>query len=201
MKRKGLLIATIFFFLIVNTSHFWESKIGIFLMLALPIIIAYFFVLLVLLLIQFYLVVVENLIDKQRIILIVVMIIVLITSRLSPNGVIFSAFESKDLLIAQYRGVASSTTTLKFKANHKFVERRIFFGIQDIFGEYIIKGDTIFFKNVSQEKNEEKFYEFAIIKRNDSNSNYLGEVIKYKNRTDTIGWGFDIIKNELINDK
>ena len=199
MKRKGLLIATIFFFLIVNTSYFWESRLGMFFIPIFLIIIIYFLVLAILLLRQFIFAFKEKFIDKQRIIVIAAMAFVLATSFLFPTGLInFSAFESEDLLIAQRKGVANCTLTLKLKANNKFVNTNICFGIYDRFGDYIIKEDTIFFKNVSQGRNEEKFHEFAIIESDSSNSDCLGGIIMYKNHSDTIGSPLRIIKNELV---
>ena len=199
MKRKGLLITTIFFFLIVNSSYFWESKLGIF---AIPVffsIIIYFFILSVLLLTHVFFAFKEKFIDKQRVIAIVIMTFVFATSLLFPKGLInFSIFESEDLLIAQREGVANCTTILKLKANKKFVERDICFGINDICGNYIIKNDTIFFKNASQGRNENEFYEFAVIKRRETNSNYWEEIIRYRNHSDTIGVELLITKNELI---
>ena len=127
------------------------------------------------------------------------MTFVLATSLLFPKGLInFSIFESEDLLIAQREGVANCTTTLKLKANKKFVERYICFGISDMCGNYIIKKDTIFFKNPSPGRNEHEFYEFAVIKRRETKSNYRGEIIRYRNHSDTIGVELLIIKNELI---
>ena len=202
MKRKRLLIATILFFLIVNASYFWEPKLGVFAILTLLIIIVCFFVLSVFLLRQIFFAFREKFIDKQRILVIVVMTFVLATSFLLPRGVIdFSAFESESLLVAQAEGGGNCTTTLRLRANNKFVERNVCFGIYDTFGEYFIKEDTIFFKNVSQGRNERKFYEFAIIKKSASNSDYLGEVIRYESLLDTTGRVLKIIKNEFANNE
>jgi hypothetical protein len=123
--------------------------------------------------------------------------IVLLLIGLKPFGLInFEKFESKDLLVAYSEGAANCSTRLKLKENGKFNERNVCFQITEICGEYVLKNDTIFFKNVNSEQNG-KYYEFAIIKKeNISNSNEI-TLVRYNNQNDTIGNRLWIEKYEL----
>lgn len=199
MKRKGLLIASIVFFLTVNTSYFWEPRLGLFAFPTFFILIGYFLTLSVLLLIQFFFAIKEKFIDKQRLVLIATMTFVLATSFLFPSGLInFSTFERDSLLIAQREGAANCMTTLKLKADNKFVERNVCFGVTETTGNYSLKNDTIFFEKVSLGRHENDFFEFAVIKKREhTNGNSWSEIVRYKNYSDTTGRALTITKNEL----
>ena len=89
-------------------------------------------------------------------------------------------------------------TTFKLKKDNKFVERSVCFGVTETKGNYQLKGDTIFFSNVSLGRGDKDYYEFAIIKKSDSqNKKTLGDLIRYKNHSDTTGHELWIIKNDL----
>jgi hypothetical protein len=199
MKRKGLLIATIVFFLTVNTSYFWETPLGVFAFPTFFILIAYFLTLLILLLRQFFLTFNEKFIHKERIVLIGSMTFVLTTSFLFPSGLInFSSFESENILIAQREGVANCMTTLKLKANQKFIVRNACFGVSETIGSYTLKYDTVFFDKIFLGRHQTGFYEFAVIKkRKTSTGKYWGDIVIYKNHLDTTGIELWITKNEL----
>jgi hypothetical protein len=199
MKRKGLLIATIVFFLTVNTSYFWEARLGLFAFPTFIILIGYFLTLAALFLIQLFLAIKEKFIDKQRLVLIGPMTFVLTTSFLFPNGLInFSTLESDNLLIAQREGAANCMTTLKLKANNKFVETNVCFGVTETTGNYSLKNDTVFFENVSLGRHEDDFFKFAVIKKRETSSDkYWGDIIRYKDHSDTTGIALWITKNEL----
>ena len=149
------------------------------------------------LLAQLYYGIKEDFKNIKRLFCIGIIFIVLLLTYLKPFGLInFEKFESKDLLIAYKEGVANCSTRLKLKENGKFNERNVCFEISEISGEYVLKNDTIFFKNINSEQNE-KYYEFAIIKKvNISNSNKI-KLIRYNNQNDTIGNILWIKKNEL----
>lgn len=199
MKHKRLLIATILFFLLINTTYFWEGKLGMFVMLTSLLLIVSFLVLTVLLFRQIYISIREKFIDKQRLIVIAILTLTLVLPIFYPGGLVnFEKFESESILIAQREGAANCLTTLKLKANKKFSERTVCFGITEITGTYKLKGDTIFFDYDSPNRQENESYKFAIIKNSDlNNKKHKGDLIRFKNNSDTTGIALWIIKNEL----
>lgn len=198
MKRKGLLIATIIFFLLVNTTYFWEGKMGIFAMLTFVFLIVYFLVLTVVLLGQLYHSIQEKFANKQRLGLIGLMTFVLLLTFLYPNGLInFEKLESDNLLVAQREGAANCMTTLKLKENKTFIERNVCFGVTETKGKYRLSNDTIYFENVSLGRHENEFYEFAVVVDKKQEGKYLGDLVRYKNHYDTTGIPLWITKNEL----
>lgn len=197
MKHKGLFIATILFFLLVNTAYYWEGNLGMIALLTLFLLILCFLILTFLLIKQIYLSRRENFKDKQRFILIGFMALLLALTFFFPTGLIsFEKFDSKSILIAQREGVANCMTTLKLKENKKFIERNVCFGMTETTGTYFIKGDTIFFENVSISKNENDYYKFAVIK-NSQNKMFKGDLVRYKDYSDTTGIALWIVKNDL----
>jgi hypothetical protein len=200
MKHKGLLITTILFFLLINTTYYWEGKLGAFAVLTTLLLIITFLVLTVLLFKQIYISIKEKFIDKQRLILIVILILTLGLTFFFPGGIInFEKFESNSILIAQREGVANCMTTLRLKANKKFNERNVCFGVNDITGTYYLKEDTIFFDYDSKNRQGKRYYKFAIIKNiGTNNTKHKGELVRYIDYSDTTGITLWIIKNELI---
>ena len=158
-----------------------------------------FLVLTVLLFRQIYISIKEKFVDKQRLIVIVILSVTLVLPIFFPGGLInFEKFESESILIAQREGSANCLTTLKLKANKKFNERTVCFGITEITGTYNIKGDTIFFVYDSPSRQENESYKFAIIKNSDpNNKKHKGDLVRFKNNSDTTGIALWIIKNEL----
>ncbi|MFT3911451.1 MAG: hypothetical protein QM737_18655 [Ferruginibacter sp.] len=197
--NKGLFIATIIFFLLVNTTYYWEGKLGLFAFPAFLFLVVVFFVLLIALLRQLFSSMKEKFGNRKRILLIFVLITVLTLSFFKPAGLIdFEKFEGNDILIAQREGAANCTTTFKLKENNKFTEKSICFGINEIKGNYKFRNDTIFFENVELDRGEEGFYKFAIIRPSKFNkdSNHF-DLVRYKNLNDTIGHELWITKNDL----
>ncbi|WP_422083283.1 hypothetical protein [Ulvibacterium sp.] len=198
MKRKGLFLATIVFFLAINTSYFWIGNLGIFAILIFGLVFILFFVLLAFLIGQMKSLVKGRHNDKQRIILVGTMVFVLVTSLLFPTGIInFEKFDSESLLIAQREGAANCMTTLKLKENNKFMERNVCFGISETKGDYRIVNDTIYFHNVSLGLHEKEFYEYAIIKKRKNSVSFIGEIVRYESLADTTGNALWIVKNKL----
>ena len=197
LKSKLLIATSLLFFLIVNTNYFWEAKLGRLSMLITFFLFSIYITFIFILLAQLYYGIKEDFKNIKRLFCIGIIFIVLLLTYLKPFGLInFEKFESKDLLIAYKEGVANCSTRLKLKENGKFNERNVCFEISEISGEYVLKNDTIFFKNINSEQNE-KYYEFAIIKKvNISNSNKI-KLIRYNNQNDTIGNILWIKKNEL----
>jgi len=199
MKHKRLLIATILFFILINTTYFWEGKLGMVAMLTSLLLIISFLVLTFLLFRQIYISIKEKFIDKQRLIVIAILTLTLVIPVFFPAGLInFEKFESESILIAQREGAANYLTTLKLKKNKKFNERTVCFGITEITGTYKLIGDTIFFDYDSPSRQQNKYYKFAIIKNVDSNNKkYKGDLVRFEDNSDTTGIALWIIKNEL----
>ena len=199
MKHKGLYIATIIFFLLVNTTYFWEGKMGMFAMFTFLLLILYFLVLTGFLIGQSFFAIRERLKNRNRLFLIGSMTIVLGLSFLYPGGLInFSRLERDSVFIAQREGAANCMTTLKLRDDKTFIERNVCFGVTETTGTYNIKGDTIFFEKVSLGRHESDSYKFAVIKNRETKSEkYLGDLVRYKDYSDTTGIALWIIKNEL----
>jgi hypothetical protein len=199
MKRKGLIIATAIFFLTVSTNYFWEGKLGLFTFPAFILLVVVYLVLAIGLLSQLFYAVKEKFVDRQRLFVIVLMALVLSLTSIFPGGIInFDTLEGKDLFIAQRGGAANCMTTFKLKEDNEFVERSVCFGVTETKGNYIIKGDTIFFSNVSLGRGDSDYYEFAVINKSDSQSSkILGNMLRFKNHSDTTGDELWIIKNDL----
>ena len=183
----------------MNTSYFWMGKLGL---LAIPFSIFLFLLyifLAVAFLYQIYWVINEKLQNRKRNVLVVVMGVALSLVFLWQGGIInFEQYEDKDLFIAEREGAANCYTTLKLKANNKFVEKNICFGVSETSGKYLIKGDSIFFSNIQLGRGENEYYQFAIIKQsNFQNKKVLGELKRFKNYSDTLPHELFITKNEI----
>lgn len=141
----------------------------------------------------------ERLKNRSRLFLIGSMTIVLGLSFLYPGGLInFSRLESDSIFIAQREGAANCMTTLKLRNDKTFIERNVCFGVSETTGTYNIKDDTIFFEKVSLGRHENDFYKFAVIKnRKTKSEKYLGDLVLYKDYSDTTGIALLMIKDEL----
>lgn len=199
MKNKGLFITTIIFFLLVNTTYYWEGKLGLFAIPAFVLLVAVYFGLGIALLRQIYFSVKEKFKQKYRLILIGLLTTVLLLTYFKPLGIIdFDRFEGTDVLIAEREGAANCLTTLKLKDDYTFRERIGCFGVSEIKGTFKVVNDTIYFDNIQLGRHEESFYKFAIIKPTKfDNSKILGDLIRYKDLTDTVGHFLWITKNDL----
>src|SRR4051812_30901123 len=137
MKNKGLIVTTIAFFLLINTSYYWKVELGIFAMPASLILLIIFMGLVVSLFWQFYLALLEKFKDKQRLLTLVILTLVLTLTLFKPFGFInFDKFEGNDILIAKREGAANCMTTFKLKENNKFSERIVCFGMSETSGNY-----------------------------------------------------------------
>jgi hypothetical protein len=199
MKNKVQVIATTAFFVIVNTTYYWEGKLGL---LAFPTFIFLFityFVLVIALIRQIYLTIKEKLYNKIRLITVGILSLMLILTFFKPYGLIdFEKYEGENLLVAGSEGAANCTTTLKLKDDFTFKERTVCFGITEIKGKFYLQNDTIYFNNVELGKNVNEFYKFAVItpsKFNTDGNHY--DLIRYNNITDTVGNKLLITKNVL----
>lgn len=202
VQYKRLIILSVVFFLLVQTSYFWELWLeGLSMFLGLLLIIVWmtlaglFFSHLVML-------IVEKFRNRQRLIVAAVLFVAVSTSFLKPAGLIdFDRLTGKDLFIATREGAANCQTILKLKDNNTFVERNVCWNISEIKGSYTIKGDTVFFTNVKPNRSNEKYYMYAtIIKKNKiEHGSYktVGDLVLYKDKKDTTGHILWITKNDF----
>jgi len=205
MKRYGLLITTMIFFLLVNTSYYWEGKLGFFAFPSFLILILIYFGLGISLIRQLYLTIKKKFDNKLRLFTIGLLIFVLIITFLRPNGLInFDKLEGGDILIAEREGAANCMTTLKLKDDFTFKERNVCFGTTETKGKYHIKDDTIYFDNVNIGRHIDEYYIFGVVKPSTFNKDGKHfDFVRYKGLTDTLGHELWITKNELdkLNDQ
>ena len=200
MKKYGLIISITILFLLINTSYYWDAHIGF---LVFPITIIMFFAFYVIgavLIFQIYRGFKKKITDKKMNISIVIVTIGLILIYLRPYGIIdYEKFEGENVLVAKREGSANCMKTLKLKSNNYFKERDVCFGIYEVTGEYLLKNDTIYFKNVEFSNNRSNdFYEFAVFRLTKYGKNGISkDLVRYKNKDDTIGHILSIVKNNL----
>jgi hypothetical protein len=200
LKNKGLIITTIIFFLLVNTTYYWEGKLGLY---AFPtfIFLAILFVgLIIALLRQIYFILKEKFTKRHRLYLVGLLTIVLSLTVYKPFGLVdFDNLEGGDLLIAEREGAANCMTTLKLKDDLTFRERNVCFGVGEIKGSYHLQNDTIYFDKVQFGRHENEFYEFAVVtpSKFDKDETHFN-LTRYKNMSDTVGHELWITKNELF---
>lgn len=199
MSSKSVVISGAILFVIVNTTYFWRATAGV---LSFPIFIFVelcAFILFIILIKQIFQLFREKFSNKQRIISSIFLAVVVLSTFYFPTGLInFEKFEAEDILIAQREGAANCMTTIKLKANKKFIERTICFGFEETKGEYYTIGDTIFFKKVKTCRSEEEYYQFALIKPSRFNKNGKRfDLVRFKGLNDTTGNELWITKNEL----
>ncbi|RXR31250.1 hypothetical protein EQG68_10205 [Flavobacterium piscinae] len=198
MKNKGLLLAIILYFLIVNTSYFWESHLGL---LAFP-----FYLILGVVYLGFifvfirniYFLIKENFSEKKRFITCGLLLLVLTLTFLKPKGIFdFERLESSNILEAQSEGAANCTTVIKLKKDYTFNKRSICFGVSKVKGNFIFQNDTIYFKNIQLGKLDTEFYSFAVIEPDEFNKMNKHFILKcFKNKTDSTGTKLNITKIE-----
>ena len=199
MKKYGLIIVTMVFFLIVNTSYFWEGSLGF---VAFP----FFFLLIliylalgILLIKHLFLAFKEKFNNKLRLLSSVFLLFVLTTTFLKPNGLIdFSKLEAYDVLVAEREGAANCLTTLKLKDDFFFFLRVVCFGVTETTGKYHIKNDTVYFDNVNKGRHYGEYYSFGIIRPSKfSKDGKRFDFVRYKSLSDTVGYEIWIVKNEM----
>jgi hypothetical protein len=185
----------------MNTSYLWESKLGLWAFPVFIFLFIFYIVLAITLIYQVYWIIKERFKNKKRNIIVVVMSCMLGIMFFWRNGIInFDKWEGNDLLIAVREGSANCTTTLKLKSNNKFIEKSICFGMSEVRGDYLLKGDSIFFSNVKLGRGESQYYEFAIIRPSEFQSQIIiGELKRFMNYNDTLPNDLSITKNELKN--
>ena len=195
LKNKGLPVFTIVFFLIVNTSYFWEGKLGVLALFVLPFLMIVFIILGIMLLFQLIDGVKERFADKSRNSVIAIVVVSLGLISLKPNGLInFDEFQGENVLFAQREGAANCMTTFRTKPDGHFRERTVCFGITEIRGKCQWKSDTLFFSNVSLPRGEQGYYQFALLQP--SKYGDKKALVRYKNRSDTVGHELWVVKHK-----
>jgi len=193
LKNKRLIITAILFFIIINTTYYWEGKLGLFAMLTLLISGITWMVLAFALVREVYFAFAKKTDIKHRLTNIIILFIVLFLTWLKPDGIIdFDKLSGNDVLITQREGGGNCKTILKLKDNYTFTERSICFGVSEVKGKYYLKNDTIYFENEEAGIFKSEFYEFAVVRTDKS----YQELILYTSRNDTIGLWLPVIKNE-----
>jgi hypothetical protein len=200
LKNKGLIISAIIFFLLVNTTYYWEGKLGLFAFPTFVLLLIVFIGLLISLLRQIYFSLTEKFANRQRLYLVGLLVIVLALTAYKPFGLVdFDKLEGGDLLVAEREGAANCMTTFKLKDDFTFRERNVCFGVGEIKGRYHFQNDTIYFDKVQLGRHENEFYEFAVVtpsKFNKDGKHF--DLTRFKNISDTVGHELWITKNELI---
>ena len=183
----------------VNTTYYWEGKLGLFAFPAFFLLVTVYVGLVIALFRQIYFLIKEKFENKQGIYKVVLLIVVLSLTFYKLVGIIdFDRLEGDDLLIAEREGSANCLTTLKLKDDFTFRERIGCFGVSETKGTFRVVEDTIYFDNIKPGRQEDDFYKFAVIKPSKfDNSKILGDLIRYNDLADTIGHGLWITKNEL----
>ncbi len=187
----------------INSTYYWEGKLGIFAFPAFSILVVVYFGLTIALVRQIYFTVKEKFTNKPRLLTIGLLTIVLALTFFKPFGLIdFDKLEGENILVAQREGAANCMTTLKLKNDFTFKERNVCFGVTEIIGTYKISNDTIYFESVKLGKQEDINYEFAIIEELEHYTENPLALKLYKDKNDTIGFNYFIEKNKLkINPK
>ncbi|MBN2612378.1 MAG: hypothetical protein JXB00_12540 [Bacteroidales bacterium] len=201
MKKKGLIIISIIFFLLVNTSYYWEGKLGLFTYPFFLLLVIIYLVLGIALIRQFYLSIKEKFGNKNRLLTIGFLLSVLIIIFFKPHGLInFDKLEGDDLLVAEREGAANCMITLKLKDDYTFKERRVCFGVTENTGEYHIQNDTIYFDNVNIGRHTDDYYDFGVVKPSKLNKDGKHfNMVRYKSLTDTLGQELFITKMSWVN--
>jgi hypothetical protein len=123
LKSKGIIITTIVFFLLVNTTYYWEGKLGLFAIPAFMLLAVAALGLAIVLVRQLYFSSKEKFKQKQRLLVIGLLVSVLLLTFFWPLGIIdFDKLAGKDKLVAEREGSANCMTTLKLKEDYTFRE-------------------------------------------------------------------------------
>lgn len=146
MKKYIISFFSIMLLLIVNTSYFWENFPGLFDMAVAFLTLIGFIILIIVFINQLIKGITEKFKNKIRVLNLLISSTVLALTYLHPFG--FINFEKiiygEDIYFTQYEGAASGTISLKLKKENKFIEKSVFWGVENHKGNYEIKKDTLF---------------------------------------------------------
>lgn len=201
MKNKRFVFIAIIFFLIINTTYYWQGKIGTWAFPLYMILLIVYFILTVGLISQIYISVREKFKNKSRLSAIVILTIVLVLILIKPFGIIdFDKFEGENISVAEREGSANCMTTVTLKNNLAFKQRGVCFGVTEINGRYYLQNDTIYFQNVELRGGENEYFKFAVIRTSKlEKDGKQSSLILFRNLKDTVGIKLGITKNEFYN--
>jgi hypothetical protein len=191
--KKFVIVYSIIFLVLVNTSFFWEQLSGLEFVIGILFLLT--FAGTFLLFAIFGLLSLFNKFKKKRFNFgFIVFGLLCLFVTYFPTG--FIDFEKhlhgKNMLSLSIEGAANCTTTIHLKSNNRFYRHNICFGNTKDRGDYKIENDTIWF-TYDYNKNIEVLNTFAVIERN---SNQL--IINYRRITnDTIVVPMKVYRNEL----
>lgn len=154
MRNKTILILSLIFFLLVNTTYYWDRLLpGLWDMIFSGLFLLIFITLLIVLIIQIIKLLRKRPIVRSRILNICVLAIIIILTIVFPRGIIdFDKLEGQNLILARYEGPGNCTSFLEIKENDRFHHLSICLGVDEHKGSYIICSDTILFNYDNKSK-------------------------------------------------
>lgn len=163
-KYRRQYLAASLFFLLLQTSYFWEKELGIFAMFSFLGMALAFLFFCGMLCWEALLVVRERGKDRQRLRFIGILLVMLSLTVWDPNGLVdYAKFEARTVLTAHAEGAADCSNTLVLRSDHTFIERIVCFGLSETRGTYFIKNDTLFFEDVKLGRHQTTYDAFAIL--------------------------------------
>ena len=175
--RKQVIFSLIILilFLTINTSYLWEDNSGIFAFVWGAFLMISFLIIGIIQLINIGIIILKKKFEIKRILLNILNIGLLTILFFNPNGIIKPKETREIFLEAFAEGAANCTTTLKLFKNNEFKELNICFGITSAKGTYRIENDTVFFDTKIIPKHSDKYFDFAVIKKTEKES----EIIRF----------------------
>lgn len=197
MKPKTILILAVIFFLLLNTARLWEVYLGVYGMLSMLVLVVGGFLLAVLLCIELIKIVWHRFKDRQRNVSTLVLAAVIGIAVLFPGGLLkWDLFRPADVFVAFQEGSANCMTYVHLKADKSFVTDGYCFGVHETTGTYYLKGDTIYFENVSGARGQGDELSHAIFMRDDNADTICGLSL-YRTPDDSFGYPMRLKLNEL----
>jgi hypothetical protein len=192
--EKILIVLAIIFFVILNTRYYWEGGLG-FGFLIVVLVLYLFFAMLVIAFIYYITIsILSRSFSKKRILLFVVLFLVIGFTIYKPFGLVnFDKLEGENIFIAHREGAANCMITLKLKESGYFTQRTVCFGVDKISGKFTLKNDTLWFSEVSKEKD---FYKFGTFNEKIKNTIFL-----HNSKTDSLPLNMFVEINLLIDSK
>jgi hypothetical protein len=185
MKKRLIIILSIIFFLLVNTSYFWKKLPGLWDFLIIGILFLGFIVLTIILIIQIVKLIRNKFSKRITIINCAILTITLILTIIFPFGILDSnKFEGKNLIFAQYEGVANCTESLKIKEKNRFIQSSVCFGKDDYSGNYEIRGDTIKLFYDKKSSFDSKYAYGIIVLDSIKTQTRIGKILYYRDSSD-----------------
>lgn len=165
MKNNILLIASILFFTVVNTTFLWSNWLGP------AALILFMFMVIVYIIIGFlWFWVLFDLLGKDNkprkdIIVLLFGAFVLGTSFLFPSGMVplFKESASRSILTATAEGAANCMSYFYLVDETHFAENTVCFGTNHMGGNYVRKDDTLYFELTEVSRQDDTaYYQFAV---------------------------------------